>query len=343
MKSSRASDHGPSDNLWKCRDVAPSGNTRRSHVLVSRPSGTSALGRAMFVFSLVPSLGSFLVWAPAAVILAITGSWGKAIILVAWACSWLAQSTISSILFWSDETSACILLPFPLAPRRAVYLRCGRNCARPRFVRRGACINRYPASPHSARALRRSIHMTPRPTIATLAEAVQAGDLAQVRTLLRERPELIDMDMSGGDEHRVLHYAVLRRDRAMVKLLMEAGADARKGIYPHRDATSAVALARDREYHDVLAIIEEEERMRREEMSCPNATISPVQDQINHSICTGDTAEAIRLLQDDGSLIHACDRQGRTPLHIAAREPTTIWSLGFCTGAPVSTSRTSTA
>jgi len=69
-----------------------------------------------------------------------------------------------------------------------------------------------------------------------LADAVQAGDLAQVRVLLATRPELIDMDMSGGDERRALHFAVLRRDILMVKLLMEAGADARKGVYPHRHA-----------------------------------------------------------------------------------------------------------
>jgi hypothetical protein len=66
--------------------------------------------------------------------------------------------------------------------------------------------------------------------IRRLAEAVQAGDAAQVRVLLNARPELIGMDISGSDEHRALHYAVLRRDAAMVKLLMEAGADARKGI-----------------------------------------------------------------------------------------------------------------
>ena len=71
---------------------------------------------------------------------------------------------------------------------------------------------------------------------------------------------------------------------AMVRLLMEAGADTRKGIYPHRDATSAFALARDREYHEITAVIEEEERLRREEMSCPNATVSPVQDRINDAI-----------------------------------------------------------
>ncbi len=93
--------------------------------------------------------------------------------------------------------------------------------------------------------------------------------------------------MSESNEHRALHYAVLRRDSAMVRLLMEAGADARKGIYPHRDATSALAIAQEREYGDIVAVIEEEERLRRQEMSCPNATISPVQDQISAAIREG--------------------------------------------------------
>jgi ankyrin repeat protein len=153
-----------------------------------------------------------------------------------------------------------------------------------------------------------------------LAEAVKAGDMKKARTLLNARPELIGTDMGANNEHRALHCAVLRRDPAMVRLLMEAGADARKGIYPHRDATSALAIARDREYHEIVALIEDEERLRREEMSCPNATISPVQDQINAAICEGDSKLAIRLLEADGSLIHACDREGASPLHIAAQE-----------------------
>jgi ankyrin repeat protein len=156
--------------------------------------------------------------------------------------------------------------------------------------------------------------------VARLAEAVQAGDAAQVRVLLSARPELVAMDMAGNDEHRALHYAVLRRDVAMVRLLMEAGADAHKGIFPHRDATSALAIAREREYSDIVTVIEEEERLRRAEMSCPNATISPLQDQINRAILKGDNAAAIRLLEADGSLIHACDRDGGTPLHVAAQE-----------------------
>jgi ankyrin repeat protein len=155
--------------------------------------------------------------------------------------------------------------------------------------------------------------------IASLAEAVQAGDAARVRVFLNARPEMINMDMAGNDEHRVLHYAVLHRDVAMVRLLMEAGADAHKGIFPHRDATSPLAIARDREYGDIIAVIEEEERLRRAEMSCPNATISPVQDEINQAISRGDDDAAIRLLEADPSMIQACDRDGRTLLHVAAQ------------------------
>jgi len=156
--------------------------------------------------------------------------------------------------------------------------------------------------------------------VAKLADAVRAGDAARVRVLLHARPELVNMDMAGNDEHRALHYAVLGRDAAMVKLLMEAGADAHKGIFPHRDATSALAMARDRGYDEIVAVIEDEERLRRAEMSCPNASISPVQDEINHAIREDDNATAIRLLQSDGSLIQACDRDGRSPLHVAAQE-----------------------
>jgi len=154
--------------------------------------------------------------------------------------------------------------------------------------------------------------------VARLADAVTAGDLAQARALLHARPELAAMDMAGGDERQALHYAVLRRDAAMVRLLMAAGADARKGIFPHRDATTAFALARDRGYADIVAAIEAEEQHRREAMSCPNVTVSPVQDQIVRAIHESDNGEAIRMLEADESLIRACDRDGATPLHAAA-------------------------
>jgi ankyrin repeat protein len=153
--------------------------------------------------------------------------------------------------------------------------------------------------------------------VARLVEAVQTGDVAQVRILLNARPELVGMDMAANDEHRALHYAVLRRDVAMVRLLMQAGADARKGIFPHRDATSALAIARDREYDVIVAVIEEEERLRRE-LSAQDAAVEL--DQINTAISRRDRPTAISLLQANASLIHACDLDGGTPLHIAAHQ-----------------------
>jgi ankyrin repeat protein len=149
--------------------------------------------------------------------------------------------------------------------------------------------------------------------------AVQTGDIDGVRAMLRQRPELVQMDTAGNNEHRGLHYAVLRRDAAMVRLLMQAGADARQGIFPHRDATTAFALARDRDYQDVVAVIEQEEQRRRELMSCPNSTVSPAQDRINEAIRRGDTETAIRLLEASPSLVRSCDRTGGTPLHAAAQ------------------------
>ena len=66
-------------------------------------------------------------------------------------------------------------------------------------------------------------------------------------------------------------------------------------------------------------MIEEEERQRREELSCPNATVSPIQDQISTAISRGDDRTAMQLLEADRTLIQACDRDGLTPLHVAAR------------------------
>lgn len=151
-------------------------------------------------------------------------------------------------------------------------------------------------------------------------EAVKSGDISRVRAMLASRPTLIDVEAPGDGEHRAIHYSVLRRDVPMTRLLMEAGANARIGIFPHRDATAALTLARERGYDDVVQVIEEEERHRREEMSCPNATVSPVQDRITALILQGESAEAMRMLDADRSLIQACDRDGATVLHVAAQK-----------------------
>src|SRR5580704_193708 len=49
-------------------------------------------------------------------------------------------------------------------------------------------------------------------TLRSLAKAVRHGDVSSVRSILRQNPKLVNLDMSETDEHRVIHYAVLRRD-----------------------------------------------------------------------------------------------------------------------------------
>ena len=97
-------------------------------------------------------------------------------------------------------------------------------------------------------------------TVKRLADAIRADDLAQVRAMLRARPELADLTMSYGDEHRPIHFAVMKRSPEMVRLLMRHGANARHGIDPHRDATAAWTIAKERGYQEIVAIIEEEEQ-----------------------------------------------------------------------------------
>ena len=156
-------------------------------------------------------------------------------------------------------------------------------------------------------------------TINRFVAAVEAGAADQVEAMLGQRPELVHTDTSENNEMRGLHYAVMRRDLQMVRLLMQAGSDARKGVYPHRDATTAFALARDRGYSEIVEAIEREEQRRRERASCPNTSVSPVQDRINAAIRNGDLPAAMHFLEADTGLIHACDRDGATPLHVAAQ------------------------
>jgi hypothetical protein len=57
-------------------------------------------------------------------------------------------------------------------------------------------------------------------TVRRLIDAVDAGDITTVTSMLSKRPELVDIDVSETDEHRALHHAVLQRRPAIVRLLM---------------------------------------------------------------------------------------------------------------------------
>lgn len=183
---------------------------------------------------------------------------------------------------------------------------------------------------------------------AAFCAAVHAGDVATVRRLAAARPELVHV-AAAGFTGLPLHLAVLRRDAAMARVLMQLGADARQGIWPHRDATTAYTIACERGYDDVMAVLEEGEVARRRATSPPGATISSQTDQINRAILRDRCEEALQILESDLSLVGACNveqpingvdcrrlAQGTTPLHVAAwkHNPEMVaWLLDR--GAPV--------
>jgi ankyrin repeat protein len=163
-------------------------------------------------------------------------------------------------------------------------------------------------------------------TVRRLVEAVRANDFSAVESLIDARPEVANMEVAGDDEHRAIHHAVLIRSPEMVRLLMRRGADARTGIYPHRDATCAIVIAHDRGYDDIVAIILQEEAKRRQqkkEKSQPverqegaltAAVIANRADHLAELLAKGlDPNETTRLEHIDGAMLSAGN-----PLHHCA-------------------------
>lgn len=157
-------------------------------------------------------------------------------------------------------------------------------------------------------------------TVKRFEEAARNGDIAQLRAMLKQRHELVNS--------AALRHAVLRRDDAMVRVLMEHGANARTGVYPHRDATTPLVIAADRGYDEIVATVKEAERRRRE---TNGATGSPDPEELFRAIASGENDRAVSLLESDRSLIQARTvHNSWTPLHIAAARlnvPLVDWLL----------------
>jgi ankyrin repeat protein len=118
--------------------------------------------------------------------------------------------------------------------------------------------NRQSAIHQSTIANRHSAMMT----VTDLLDAIRANDLEAIRAIVSARPELVHFEVSENDEHCALHQAVLQRRPEIVRFLMQHGANARKGIWPHRGATTAFTIASERGYDEIVRIIEEEEQRR---------------------------------------------------------------------------------
>ena len=155
-------------------------------------------------------------------------------------------------------------------------------------------------------------------TVQRLADAIRADDLPKVRAMLRVRPELADLTMSYGDEHRPIHFAVMNRSPEMVRLLMRQGANARHGIDPHRDATAAWTIAKERGYDDIVAIIEEEEqRQRQPDESESEPAAKPVGDEAARAAVAAGDIEWLRARYAAGALTNPIRWDGGGLLTVA--------------------------
>ncbi len=152
---------------------------------------------------------------------------------------------------------------------------------------------------------------------AALISAAETGDIETVSRLAAARPELINPHLANFHDSP-LHRAVLNRNAELVRTLMNLGADARTGIWPHRDATSVYAIAVDREYLEIIAVIEREENLRRTRLSHETSITNAAIDALLQAIHKGDATAAIAMLEQDEALIRVCDVQGVTALHLAA-------------------------
>ena len=138
---------------------------------------------------------------------------------------------------------------------------------------------------------------------------------AEVGRCLDARPELVNYDRAENDEHQALHHAVLHQQPEMVRLLMQRGADARKGIWPHRDATGALTIAEERGYAEIAAIIRDEERRR-------NRPAALLGDRTLAALIAafeaGDEDAIVAIVAGHPEFVSMVGTDGYTPLHWAA-------------------------
>src|SRR5258705_170272 len=155
-------------------------------------------------------------------------------------------------------------------------------------------------------------------TTTRLHEAVQKGDLGAVRALLARRPEIVDLLREGpsGFEIRVIHIAVMARDVEMTRLLLEAGADTRDGIWPNRDATSPRTIAEERGYDEIVALMTAQEEKRG--ARSVNAHGDGVR-RLRDAMMTGGEEAVIAVFESEPGLAGMYPPDGVTMLHRAAQ------------------------
>ena len=153
-----------------------------------------------------------------------------------------------------------------------------------------------------------------------LLAAVRAGDEATVRAIVEPNPGL-------ASRNGALHTAVLARAPPLVRILMEHGANARVGVYPHRDATSPFTIASERGYDEVVAVIREQEERYRSSVAREAGST----DALFQALQSGNDERVHAMVMAEPGLARTRHPgMGLTPLHVAAhtgKESLVAWLL----------------
>ncbi len=155
--------------------------------------------------------------------------------------------------------------------------------------------------------------------VADLCKAAAKGDVSKIRRILDAQPDLVNVHKAENNEHMAIHYAVMYQHSDAVRVLMEAGANHNAGIYPHRDATGALTMARERGLDDIVHVMREEDE-KRKLAACKNITITGENDALFEAVREGRDRDALRILDGQPDLLDACHRNGGSIIHAAASQ-----------------------
>ena len=146
---------------------------------------------------------------------------------------------------------------------------------------------------------------------------------------------MVEADPELAGRAGALHVAVLERAPALVRVLMEHGANARVGVYPHRDATNPFTIATERGYDDVVAVIRDQEEHRQQAA----ARVGPT-DAVFEALRSGNEDRVRALVAATPGLVRVRHPGiGLTPLHAAALAGKEPLAAGCSTAGPMSPPR----
>jgi ankyrin repeat protein len=154
--------------------------------------------------------------------------------------------------------------------------------------------------------------------VTTFKAAIRAGEIDRVRSMLRLRPELVNMNLTAIDD-RPLHYAVSARNLEMVRLLLEHGGNAHMGKHSgHWDYPSALAIAEGRGYEEIVRLIREVQSEPPEGTNRPAGTPQPTPPpELRTALRSRNEDDLIAYLQANPEWITATLNE-TTLLHIAS-------------------------